>query len=202
MKHISKTFIVILSLLIFTKVSTFGQCAAPSNVTVTTTSTTATVNFTANGATKHVIRYRASGSNVVIKQSTFGGTQFNLTELSPCTTYNFSIRANCVPAVGTGKMTFTTTGCRIGNEQENSQALSVFPNPSADNITVSFYSAQDEVVEISIFDLTGRLVQQQREEATSGSNQISYNIESLSDGTYIVQVKNSNGIFTSKFIAE
>src|SRR6266446_2718822 len=143
MKNIFKTLIVILSLLLITKVSTFGQCAAPSNVTVTTTSTSATINFTPNGGTKHVIKYRESGTTIVMKQATFGGTQFILQNLNPCTTYFFSIRANCMPPVGTGSMTFTTTGCRLGASQETSQSLKVFPNPSADNITLSFYLTED-----------------------------------------------------------
>lgn len=202
MKHISRTSIVILSLLLFVRVSSFGQCAAPSNVTVTTTSTTATVNFTPNGATKHVIKYKAIGSSIVTKQSNFGGSQFILQNLTACTTYNFSIRANCMPPVGTGNMQFTTTGCRMENTDETSDPLNVFPNPSSGNITVSFNSDMNQVVDISIFDMTGRLIQQHTEDATTGSNQISYSTENFSSGTYIIHVTNSTGTLTSKFVAE
>ncbi len=65
--------------------------------------------------------------------------------------------------------------------------LVVYPNPSNGLVNISGFSAQNDFVTMQVTDLSGRVVKRQSL-ATGAGMVISYNIEDLADGNYILQV--------------
>jgi uncharacterized protein (TIGR02145 family) len=81
----------------------------------------------------------------------------------------------------------------IVNEIENSSAnqqLSVYPNPAGDYANVSFYANASELVEIRIFDISGKLIEKQSKNVNQGAN--SFRLSGLRQGMYIVSINSEN----------
>jgi hypothetical protein len=80
------------------------------------------------------------------------------------------------------------------NQIANSK-FSIYPNPANDIINVKFNDSLTEIKGIEIYDLTGRLITDQK------TNSSTVNIKKLAIGTYILMIKDENGNqFTEKFI--
>ncbi len=77
---------------------------------------------------------------------------------------------------------------------EEIKDLSIFPNPTKGQITIS---GNDLVnAELSIFDNFGRLVRTQ----TSDQERIQMDVSDLVDGAYMIQIKRGKNIKTEKFV--
>lgn len=83
----------------------------------------------------------------------------------------------------------TVTGIK---ESELNKEIQLFPNPANDYITIK--SPESEGLEVSIYDVQGRLLI----EGYSGS----INISDLQKGIYVLRAKGQNNIYTRTFIKE
>ena len=68
--------------------------------------------------------------------------------------------------------------------------MNIYPNPVVSEATINFNVETAATVSYQIFDLTGRMVQN----ATlgnygQGSHSVNFNVNGLSNGTYIVRVQ-------------
>ncbi len=77
----------------------------------------------------------------------------------------------------------------VSEYSKNNTQLSVFPNPSNGDVNVKF-NASKEKSKIEIFDIQGRLVQENDEDKQIGENIVKLHLEDLSSGIYIVRVEN------------
>lgn len=77
---------------------------------------------------------------------------------------------------------------QLGNDNWQTQAATIFPNPAAD---VLHFSGFDAIHSIALFDLSGRLV---LEKAVSDTNGPSINVSSLQSGLYVAVINNSHPI--------
>lgn len=83
------------------------------------------------------------------------------------------------------------------DETETNQRLRIYPNPTTGNVRLSeTYSGQFRDAQISIFDLSGRVVFTQH----GYSNQLQ--LEHLNAGTYLLRVDAKDGIFTERLILQ
>ncbi len=89
-----------------------------------------------------------------------------------------------------------------GQESVISEDLLLYPNPASNTVTVSFNSVASEDVEISIYDLTGRMVNTGIFKAAEGVNASVINVSNLSKGIYIVALKNADDLLTKKLIID
>ena len=78
----------------------------------------------------------------------------------------------------------------ISEEETIEEYLSVYPNPVTNQPTVSFISETDEKGDVSIYDLTGKLLIHTQVDLVMGSNQIPMDVSTLSKGTYLVHFNN------------
>lgn len=79
--------------------------------------------------------------------------------------------------------------------------LSLYPNPTSDNINLRFDKESDQYYILSIYSSSGTLVKQQ--EISSFANESRINISDLANGMYIVNVvSESNIIYNSRFIKQ
>jgi hypothetical protein len=74
----------------------------------------------------------------------------------------------------------------------------VFPNPSFDNVTVELKNALTSDTELSVADITGRIVM--KEKMVGKIQQL--NISKLSKGIYFIQVKQGNQIYADKIVKQ
>ena len=85
----------------------------------------------------------------------------------------------------------------------NSTALKIINNPATDKLTLSLSSVNNQLVEIKVYDLAGRLQMAQKLNLYQGSNLISLQLGSaFATGMYAVQVNNGSEKQTAKFIKQ
>lgn len=91
----------------------------------------------------------------------------------------------------------------VGLDEEGASfsSLSVFPNPATNTISISgVINGQDEI-EISIYDLLGQSVFEEKQPATPTINQ-QVDVSWLANGIYIVQVRSGVYRYTQKIIIQ
>jgi PKD repeat protein len=112
-------------------------------------------------------------------------------------------------ASGTYEVTITdAAGCSIdtvfivqraeGIEEYSQSTFQAFPNPTKEIITLRF-NANQKPENISLFDLSGRKLQQFQVEQAS-KNEVVFSCADLASGTYIIQVQFRNSTVAYKRI--
>ena len=84
--------------------------------------------------------------------------------------------------------------------ENSTNKLTVYPNPTQEQLTVSFESETTEKVQMQILDVQGKLQLQQSLNCQLGTNQQIISVSELPKGLYICQFINSKAIETTKFI--
>ena len=82
------------------------------------------------------------------------------------------------------------------HELENVMNISVYPNPTTENISLQYVAKAETNLTISIYDLFGKEVSIHQEETRLGANSITLEASSLDAGIYFIEVK--EGIATKK----
>jgi hypothetical protein len=83
---------------------------------------------------------------------------------------------------------------------ESAPVLEIFPNPSSDEITVSFECSAQGGVSIVISDASGRLVQQHALESGAGHQQVNLSVGRLKPGIYFIQAMGADFLSARKFV--
>jgi len=110
--------------------------------------------------------------------------------------------------IGTHGRGFFKTTSLVGIRDNDTKAdntnvsqLNVYPNPVANNGTVSFKLENNTEASMRIFDIRGQLMKDVKVGNLSAGNQnVSFNVSDLSNGTYIMQVKAADETKTTKFV--
>lgn len=90
-----------------------------------------------------------------------------------------------------------TTG--VSNVQANGLAVSVYPNPAIDAVTVKFDAGNAENVSVTVTDLTGRTVATvDASTIVKGINTVTCQLGNVAPGLYIVRVSTDAGVTTQK----
>ncbi|GAB4254800.1 MAG: hypothetical protein Kow0079_11300 [Vicingaceae bacterium] len=87
----------------------------------------------------------------------------------------------------------------IDQSMTSNNILNLYPNPVNEAINVTFVSVS-EIVELSIFDITGKQVYTEQINAGYGLNQKRINVNSLVKGIYFLTISDSRNKTTKKFI--
>lgn len=66
--------------------------------------------------------------------------------------------------------------------------LSIYPNPATSNLNIDFSLEKETPTAISIFDTTGKQVEQQQHEGIKGQNNVQLDLSKLQNGIYYVKV--------------
>jgi hypothetical protein len=83
---------------------------------------------------------------------------------------------------------------------ESTSTVVVYPNPAKNTSTIELNLADDEEVQLSVLDITGRVIGTQNfGKLQAGENRISYNVTNLADGVYFYQIIVGNKKQTMKF---
>jgi hypothetical protein len=92
---------------------------------------------------------------------------------------------------------WTTTGIE---SFRNEEAISVFPNPTAENLTLKFKSSSDQNVKIKVLDMLSQTMLDVTKEVRPGDNSLLLPINNLPAGTYVVNVTGVKGNWTKKIV--
>lgn len=178
-------------------------------------STQGTVNVTwssyfdgnMNGPAYYVIYRGASPANMVSIDTvaSFVNNYNDLNPLSGISYYKIGIAlyAPCVPMrlngnLATQYQVWSYSNAApitvVGMEENSLQEVSLFPNPSDGNLTISNVSANSV---LRVYDVTGRIVVQQQ--MVPGTSQ-SVSLAGLDAGMYSVTVENETGFFRDEII--
>ncbi|MDP2385820.1 MAG: PKD domain-containing protein [Bacteroidota bacterium] len=83
----------------------------------------------------------------------------------------------------------------IKENVETVSAISVFPNPFENYMTVKFVSTESTSIVISLYDAIGKLVLQKETKCSQGENKIELSTSELSRGVYTLNIKGSSNNF-------
>jgi hypothetical protein len=68
----------------------------------------------------------------------------------------------------------------------------VFPNPTQGKLEVKYYQVEEEMIQVEMFDLTGKKVLQQTWSGTVGNNGFTIDMQDFSAGHYVLVVRGGN----------
>jgi hypothetical protein len=125
------------------------------------------------------------------------------------------------PATGSGEVTFYSStvfdgyGGGIVNSSESfveattgipslvfENELSVYPNPAIDQLNMKISSMKNELVQISIYSITGQHILNKSVLVSGNSiNQI-FDVSEFESGMYIIQLKGTQGVYSKRFIVQ
>ena len=81
--------------------------------------------------------------------------------------------------------------------------IKIIGNPVNDKLTLSYNASGTQVIEVKVYDMTGRIVLKNKVNSLEGSNMISLPLSStFKAGTYIVEVNNGTDLQLSKFVKQ
>jgi hypothetical protein len=83
--------------------------------------------------------------------------------------------------------------CALGNETFKQQPITVAPNPTQDVIHLQ---TDQNITEIKLYDLTGRLALQQHNPGKTIA------LNNISSGVYMLEISTSKGTITQKLVKE
>jgi len=150
-----------------------------------------------NGITRYILHYRIKGS---ISPWVHAPTNTNsriLQNLVQGTEYEYRLLAyfgpNTADYAGATKIAFFTPGGKKTEVvAENTQLISVFPNPFVDVLNIEFESDAEKAISYSIVNVNGKLVQTGTQNVIAGFNTITINVSELPQGIYLINAENQS----------
>lgn len=78
--------------------------------------------------------------------------------------------------------------------------VTIYPNPTSDNLTVEFNSDIASTIRVTAIDLMGRTIKNfGQENLVRGNNQLQLNVSDLVSGTYFLRITQDDAVKTMKF---
>ena len=112
--------------------------------------------------------------------------------------YSVAVTINGCNAISIPCATVSGVGL---NENEAFSSFSVYPNPAAENIAIDFSLRAESAVNVSITDLSGKVVYTANlGNKTAGASSLNVNTAAFANGIYVVNVLTNNGIATEKLV--
>jgi hypothetical protein len=94
-----------------------------------------------------------------------------------------------------------TTQSTVGiNELSIASSISLFPNPTNQNVFLNYESNLVSELNISIFDISGKELEQNTTQTSIGKNQLKLNTETLEPGIYFIEITDATSSKKIKFI--
>jgi hypothetical protein len=100
----------------------------------------------------------------------------------------------------TKKARTTTNG--ISAVQNMSVKFDIYPNPSSDNVNVTFNSKTIQTYTLAIYNMAGKLVKKMEYKSFSGDNIITTDISGLMNGNYILRLEDNNSVIGGKIMTK
>ncbi len=166
-------------------------CGSTANDSVlVTVGTSPIANFTSS-TTGATVTFTDASSGATSYQWDFGDTQTSTTQ-NPNHTYasNGVYTVTLVVTNSCGTDTFTTTvSISVGiDDPATFESIRIYPNPSSGQFNVSFGMAIGGDVTLELFDVQGKLLQQQQLSAVSAGAIQQLNVQGYETGMYMLRI--------------
>lgn len=140
------------------------------------------VYYTASSAYR-TLYHRADVTNGGVCSTSTGTLTYNRPNMK------FTFKNSSTSGLATGKV----------GEDENNETISpallqsfsnvtLFPNPATTSVTVDFSMKEDKEITLMIFDLTGRIMKENKFAVSRGENSVNLDVSDLEQGNYIVAI--------------
>ncbi len=172
-------------------------CPAPTGLTATVDHTDVTLTWQQepNTATEWQINYRLATESTW-STVTATTTTYTLTDLTANAQYVANVVAHCTNGLTSDEsntVTFETNN--IGVEDYLSKAVTLYPNPATEMVSVAVSDANIMITGVEIYNVYGQLINT----IVSTENPLRINVSGLADGMYYVRVTTDNGVVTKPF---
>lgn len=142
------------------------------------------------------------GSKIVVNGVVSTGTNFNTTSTTIGVNFgnkkgNISVKALNSCGTSKGKNLGIRFVCR--EELAINDNLIIYPNPSSTTLTINFEPLTSDYYLISIYNNLGQIVYQNNIFYDQGLVSDDINVQNLSEGSYIIQIKNQSQLITKQF---
>jgi len=189
--------------------SVTNNCATPTNLNtfnIFGTSAKATWNQSQCGY-NYSIRISKHNQNNWSTYTILASDDYTFSGLSLNTQYDWQIQTNCntsgsINSGWSSIKTFTTAAERLEELAGTSSSFNIYPNPSNNQVSVSFSTMEEGSYSINLTDMTGRTIKTELDNAALGENKHVMNIEGVSKGLYMVTIQKGQTILNSKLVID
>jgi hypothetical protein len=99
--------------------------------------------------------------------------------------------------------TITITAVGVNENAQLATTLSAFPSPFVNNANISYTLAQNNNVEIEVYDITGKLVTKfENVPQTAGNHTIVWEATDVNAGVYFVRLKSGDATITRRIVKQ
>ena len=122
------------------------------------------------------------------------------TPMNKNTVYYWKVRAASTQDTSAWSETwsFKTEGYAGLEEEFGAKSVAVYPNPNQGVFSINIYSLTQQEIDLTITDLTGKVVYNELMLCNSGENSKEIRLENLQNGLYLVSVRKGNETVTKK----
>src|SRR5690606_12002553 len=92
--------------------------------------------------------------------------------------------------------------CRLGEENNQASAFSVYPNPADNFITIEWNATEQGTTHIVLTDITGKMVKENNIHNTTGINAVTMDVSMLPKGVYLLSAINNKGTVNKRVVIE
>jgi hypothetical protein len=160
--------------------------------------------------------YNPSGTQIAVSQNTGTTAEFIVYNNGAVGTYKIQVYgyagAFSATACYTVRASISATAFREVDSVELTEvvveatptlgALNVYPNPTSDNVDVTFNASSDAVINVLVYDLMGREVYNTKMAALSGTNKTSIEMSNYAPGCYTLVILNGEEKTSSRIIKQ
>lgn len=177
-----------------------GSCEEPTNVQIATSNRSVTISWTAApSAISYNVRVRQQGSNNWNNFNTTS-TAISINGTKKNRTYEYGVQSVCEGTPATSAWVSGTFNTRNNNGAGNrlvqqEEELILYPNPARELLTISWGATSDKPVNLSVVDVTGRVVYQDAG-VNSAGGQYQIPVNGWSPGLYLLQISDDSGLLT------
>ena len=83
---------------------------------------------------------------------------------------------------------------------DKDEVVNLFPNPSLNDFTLTFYSSIEQAISIEVYDISGKIVDAKNLTLQARSlNNINFN-NALANGVYVVSINSKQGTLSKRII--
>ncbi|MFA7274885.1 MAG: T9SS type A sorting domain-containing protein [Crocinitomicaceae bacterium] len=114
-------------------------------------------------------------------------------------------KATIAEAVTNGFVAGTSTsgsGAGIAEIDQIDATFQLYPNPASSNVNMTFNLKQDSKVELSVLDLSGKVLANRAYGNMNGASTIQYNSSELAQGIYLVEVAINGEKMTRRLVIQ
>lgn len=185
------------------------SCPTPTALNATNVAaTTAMANWVQPScAYNYTIQISKHNANVWTSYTIIPNSHYTFSALTRSTSYDWMIRTNCNAAqtnvsAWSTIQTFTTLAHRDADESDITSSFNVYPNPANSQATIIFSSDKEDIYDIHLVDMTGRIIQSETYNSIIGENQYQLNLSQVAKGIYMIVLQNKDAILKSKLIVQ